>query len=127
MLIETQNYHNCNIFSKEFSVEGVDPANKKKFVQTWTDNMKNTSDPIIKSSSLKKGYTKVSWVIDIERFGLKELTDDLISLYSKYVIDCAMLTKVKVTLNDEIMSVKNLSEYSNLYNLVSDEKIQIKI
>jgi|UniRef100_A0A6C0IZ90 DNA topoisomerase II len=119
--------HNCNIFSKEFSVEGVDPANKKKFVQTWTDNMKNTSDPIIKSSSLKKGYTKVSWVIDIERFGLKELTDDLISLYSKYVIDCAMLTKVKVTLNDEIMSVKNLSEYSNLYNLVSDEKIQIKM
>jgi len=117
----------CNIFSTEFSVEGIDPANKKKFVQTWTNNMKNTSEPTIKSSSLKRGYTKVSWVIDLERFGLKELTDDLVSLYSKYVIDCAMLTKVKVTLNDEIMSVKNLSEYSNLYDLVSDEKIQIKM
>ncbi len=34
-----------NILSKSFKVIGVDPENKKKFVQEWTNNMKETSGP----------------------------------------------------------------------------------
>jgi DNA topoisomerase-2 len=118
--------HNCNIFSKSFTVEGVDPANQKKLTQTWTNNMKETTGAEISSSKLKKGYTTVRWVIDLEKFGLKTLTDDLVNLYSKYVVDSAMLSKVKVYLNNELINIKTLSEYSKLYEVVSDERIQIK-
>ncbi len=39
--------------SKSFKVIGVDPENKKKFVQEWTNNMKETSGPKVTMSSLK--------------------------------------------------------------------------
>ncbi len=58
-----------NILSKSFKVIGVDPENKKKFVQEWTNNMKETSGPKVTMSSLKTGYTEVIYCPDFERLG----------------------------------------------------------
>jgi DNA topoisomerase II len=117
----------CNIFSTEFSVTGCDPVNSKIFTQKWYNNMKNYDKPIIKSYKRKlKGYTEVSWVPDFKQFGLTKYTEDIFNLYRRYVIDAAMLTKIKVYLNDELIPVRNLLQYSNLYSSNTQEKIHIK-
>ncbi len=115
----------CNIFSTNFSVQGCDPANKKLLSQTWTDNMRKTSEPII-TDSKEKGFTQVSWIPDFPRFGLDGYTDDIIALYKRHVIDAAMLSKIQVYLNDELIPIKNLSQYAMLYDSPTDEKLLIK-
>lgn len=113
----------CNIFSSTFTVEGTDPINKKKFSQTWTGNMKEAGKPIIKPYKLKKGYTKVTFTLDFPRFGLKGFTEDIISIYKKYVVDCAMYTKIPVFLNDEEIPVGNLVDYAKLFSLTDTTEL----
>ena len=86
----------ANIFSKSFTVEGVDNQRGLKLVQTWTDNMKCTDGPTVTKSRLK-GYTKITFELDFKRFPkVKELP---IPLFSRFVLDAAMTTGLKVTLN----------------------------
>ena len=116
-----------NVFSSSFSVKGCDPKNKATLFQEWTENMKNTNGPVVKKSAQLKGFTEVSWTPDFEKLGLKNgYTDDIIKLYTRFVIDAAMLSKVKVYLNKEIVRVTNLREYSSLYSTPTDEKMYIK-
>lgn len=116
-----------NVFSKEFSVSGGDPENKKSFYQKWTDNMKVVEKPKIKKYSLKSGYTEVSWIPDFSLFKIKGYTDDIINLYCKYVVDTAMLTNLDVYFNDTLIPVKNLLQYSQLYlNIEENDKLYIK-
>ena len=83
----------------KFTIEGGDPDNNKIFTQKWTNNMKCCSVAKIKNKKTK-GFTRVSWIPDFKKFGLSGYTDDIIKLYIKYTIDSAMLSKVKVYLND---------------------------
>jgi len=114
------------IFSSKFTVKGLDPINKKTLEQTWTNNMRDTKGPIIKDTKLTKGYTKVTYFPEFERFELKGYTDDIINLYMKYIVDTAMLTKVKVYFNDEVIPVNNLLSYSNLFDFATEDKLAIK-
>jgi DNA topoisomerase-2 len=115
----------CNVFSTKFTVEGVDPNNQKSFSQTWTNNMRNVDKPIIKNKK-GKGYTKVSWFPDFKLFGLENYTEDIIGLYIRHIIDSAMISKIKVYLNENLIPVKNLTQYSQLYDTPTQEKIYIK-
>jgi len=116
-----------NIFSNKFTVSGCDPIRKKTFSQTWTNNMRNVEEPIVgKSKSKDKGFTQVSWIPDFKQFNLTNYTDDIISLYTKNVIDASMLSKVKVYLNDNLLNIKNLSQYSQLYKVPTEDKLYIK-
>jgi DNA topoisomerase-2 len=114
-----------NIFSTKFTVEGLDPSNKKKFKQTWTNNMKTSTDPQISPAKTAKGYTKVSFQPDYPRFGVEKLTSDILSLYKRYIVDMAMITKVPVFYNDEQIPVSTLSDYAKLYG-DSEETLTIK-
>ena len=114
-----------NVFSKKFIVKGLDPVNKKTFEQTWTNNMKSPTDPIVKSTQLKKGYTEVKYFPDFKQFDLEGYTNDIFGLYLKYVIDAAMLTKVKVYFNNDLINVNSLTAYSKMYDL-SEERLNIK-
>ena len=89
----------CSVFSTKFQVEGVDPNNGKHLFQEWSNNMQTTNPPKVTKSS-SKGYTKVTWFPDFEKFGLKAYSKDIIALYYKYVLDAAMLCKINVYLND---------------------------
>lgn len=115
----------ANIFSQKFTVTGLDPVNGKILTQTWTNNMKETNGPIVKSTRLKTGYTQVSWIPDFERFGVKGYTDDIISLYTRYVIDAAMLTGVNVQLNEVPIPVKKICNYADLFENPTDERLSI--
>ena len=115
-----------NIYSKLFQVRGFDPEAGKIFEQIWENNMRDISKPKLTSHKAKNGFTEVKYIPDFERFGMKSYTDDTINLYRKYVCDAAMLSKVSVYFNENLVPVKNLVDYSKLYTEESKEVTQIK-
>lgn len=119
-----------NVFSKEFKVSGYEEESNLYFTQVWKDNMKNVNEPkIIESKKYKKGFTCVEWRPDFSRLG-GGYTDDIISLYRRFAIDAAMLTKVKVYFNDTLLPVKNPLDYAKLFykdrSVVNKEILSIK-
>ncbi len=107
----------ANIFSSTFCIETVDSKSKKKYAQTWHNNMSHCSKPKISSSGKRKDFTRVSFVPDFERFGLTTFTEDMQALFKKRVYDIAGTTPpdVRVYLNGERLSVQNFKQYCSLY------------
>lgn len=112
-----------NLFSKEFEIECVDTKTHKKYIQKWTDNMSTVSKPKITSCKSKYGYTSVSWLVDFERFGVKEYSLDMINLFKRYLIDTCMITKLDVYFNDEKIQIKTLLDYSKMFDIVNTDEL----
>lgn len=93
----------ANIFSSSFVVEGVDPDRNLKLVQTWRRNMRETDGPVVSKCRLSRGYTRISFDLELERFWMQELP---IELLSRFVLDASMLTGLKITLNGQKMPTK---------------------
>jgi len=116
-----------NVFSTNFKVKGCDPKVKKTLSQTWYRNMRDTTGPEIDKETCKIGYTEVTWTPDFVHFGLKKgYTEDIIRLYSRYIIDAAMLSKIEVYLNDELIPIRTIAQYAALYDTPTDESLLIK-
>jgi DNA topoisomerase-2 len=105
-----------NIFSKEFIIETVDHRRERKYTQRFSDNMKKVDKPTIKSNT-KSPYTKIRFLPDYARFGLKGITQDIYDLFHKRAIDACATTDVAVTIyfNDKKVDVKNFEKYVDLY------------
>jgi len=107
-----------NIFSTSFCVETVDSKSRKKYSQTWTNNMSGVSKPKINASGKRKDYTRVSFVPDFAKFGLVNFTEDIRALLRKRVYDVAGTTAedVRVYLNGQRLPIKNFKQYCQLYS-----------
>jgi DNA topoisomerase-2 len=105
-----------NIFSKEFVIETVDHVSKKIYTQTFSDNMTKRTPADVKASA-KVPYTQISFVPDYERFGMKNMTDDIYKLFHRRVIDaCATTPKdVSVYFNGEKLMIKDFEKYCELF------------
>jgi DNA topoisomerase-2 len=105
-----------NIFSKEFSIETVDHYTKKIYSQTFSDNMTKRTKADVKASS-KAPYTQISFIPDYERFGMKNMSDDIYKLFHRRVIDaCATTPKdVSVYFNGEKLMIKDFEKYCELF------------
>lgn len=114
-----------NVFSNKFEVEGVDPDTGFNIVQTWTDHMRTASEPKVTKSKIKKGYTKVTWQTDYSQFGVKELPKDMIDLYSRFVIDAAMITGLNVYLNDEKVFATKLNRMIKYAELIDPDNKEV--
>jgi DNA topoisomerase II len=115
-----------NIFSGQFTVEGLDPINKKQFKQVWTHNMKTVGNPKVTNTKEKKGYTKVTYLPDFKQFSVEGYTPDILSLYKKYIVDISMITGIDVYYNDKLIPVKMLQDYGKLYNKEEKPSLIIK-
>jgi len=116
-----------NIFSTFFSIETVDTKRKRKFYQEFSDNMSSRTKPVITELNRTKpvitelkttsiGSTKIVFKPDFKKFGITELTPDMIGLFEKRVYDLAgTLEGIKVYLNDVLIPVNNFQEYIQLY------------
>ena len=106
------------IFSKEFMITTVDHRSKKKYVQTWQNNMSVCEPPTITASTVKP-FTEVSFVPDLIRFGMKgkEIPPDVLQVLSTRVIDAAMSAgkDCKVTLKGEAIGANAFPKYMKLY------------
>ncbi len=105
-----------NIYAETFTVTCIDPENKKKFIQTFSNNMTIRGVPKITPCSLKKGLTEISFLPDFKRFNFQEgYTDDFKDLLKKHAYDCAMVTGLSVIFNGANINIKNLQTYAKLY------------
>lgn len=107
----------ANIFSTLFEVETVDVQNQLKYVQTFSNNMKNKTKPSITKKKCSNGYAKFTFTPDLPRFGMKSLTGDIVSLFEKRAYDACACTPstVKVFYNGKQLSVKSFEKYCELY------------
>lgn len=107
-----------NIYSKEFVIETVDSNNNLKYVQRFSNNMLVIDPPnITKTTPKTLPYTKITFVPDLQKFGLTELTFDLVSLLEKRVYDLAACTheNVSVSLNGKQLKIKTFRDYISMY------------
>lgn len=106
-----------NLFSQWFRVETVDHIRGLKYIQEFKNNMTHKDKP--KVTKVKgKPYTKISWIIDFEKFGMKEdFTDDMVNLMIRRVYDIAGTTdkRLNVYYNREKLKVKSFDKYIDLY------------
>jgi DNA topoisomerase-2 len=106
----------CNIYSTRFDIETVDSKRKLLYSQSFSENMKIKTIPeIIKYT--KYPYTKVNFLPDYERFGIKKLTKDMCDLFIKRAYDICALTEqnIKVVLNEKKLEIKSFEKYVDLY------------
>jgi DNA topoisomerase-2 len=107
----------ANIFSTEFELETVDSKTKKKFRQTWRNNMSVVEDAKITSASKVKDYTQVTFKPDLIKFKMDKLDEDIISMMMKRVYDIAGTTKsdVALYLNGTKLKIKDFKDYVKMY------------
>lgn len=104
----------CNVFSTKFIVETA--RNEKKFKQIWQNNMSDASEPKITEKFSGKDFTQVTFYPDLKRFGMSELTDDIIAIMMRRAYDiCGTLSGVSVYLNDERLPYKGFKDYVKQY------------
>ena len=108
-----------NIYSTRFDVEICDAIRKKKYFQRFTNNMYTKEEPKITSITDKndESYTKITFVPDYKRFGLKQLTSDMLGLMKRRVYDTAGTTNenVNVWLNGKHLDIKSFKDYIGMY------------
>ena len=106
----------ANIFSKEFIIETIDHNHGLKYNQRFYNNMADKDKPKI-TKNKGKPYTKITYYPDFERFGHKNLEDDMIKLMTKRTYDAAAVTdpSVSIFLNDVKLDFKSFEKYTDLY------------
>lgn len=106
----------ANVFSTTFCVETVDSKAKKKYAQTWRNNMSVCSKPAI-TSAKRKDYTRITFAPDFPKFGLQGMTSDIKALFEKRVYDIAGTTPkdVRVYLNGLKLPISNFKQYCAMY------------
>ena len=106
----------ANVFSTTFCVETVDSKAKKKYSQTWHNNMGVCCKPQI-TSAKRKDYTRITFAPDFAKFGLGGMTPDIKALFEKRVYDLAGTTPkdVSVYLNDQRLPIKTFKQYCAMY------------
>lgn len=111
-----------NIFSREFSVSTCDGTNR--FDQVFSNNMHDRTKPQI--SPAKRGFTEISYLPDLKRFGMKEIDELSLFIMFKRCLDVAACNnKVTVVFNridsdlkkkSYTLRFKTFEEYIKLYS-----------
>lgn len=85
------------------------------FSQTWVNNMGKVSEPCIKEFC-GEDFTKVTFSLDLKKFEMENLDDDIVALMSRRAYDVAASSRgVKVYLNRRIVPVQNFRDYVDLF------------
>jgi len=108
-----------NIFSTKFIIETAD--GKKKYLQTFTDNMENKTKPKITKST--KNYTKITYYPDFQKFEMSEITEEIQSIFLKRAIDIAAYSPgVKVYYNNTLIPIKTFKDYMKMF-IADDQEL----
>ena len=114
------------IWSTFGSIETVDHKRGLKYCQEFSQNLDIIHEPKITKCKTKP-YTKVCFKPDYTRLGLEGLTEEMICLLKRRVLDIASITNksVKVKLNGELIGIKNFSQYIDYYIGKKEDKQRI--
>ena len=105
------------IYSTWGKVETVDHRRGLKYVQEFKNNLSEICKPKITKTKTKNSYTKVHFKLDFDRFGIKNITDDIFNIFKKRAYDIASVTdkSVKVKFNGEFVPIRTFKDYINMY------------
>ena len=102
-----------NIFSTEFTVETCD--GKNKFKMKFSENSQNRGTPKVTPAEGSKGYTRITYKVDLEKLGCN-FTDDDMEMLKKRVVDVAGLnTHLKVYWNGDRIPARTFKDYIEMY------------
>lgn len=105
----------CNVFSTKFTLETADSKSKKKYTQTWTDNMSKMGKASIVNNK-SDDFTKITFTPDFKRFKMEGMDDDFEALVMRRVYDLAGTSRgVKVWLNGERIKINSFKKYMEMY------------
>jgi DNA topoisomerase-2 len=106
-----------NIFARHFLLEVRHKG--KLYTQVFEDNMSKigapriTQAPAKKSGDLANDFVRVTARVDLARFGMRELDDDIVALMSRRVIDVSACNPaVSVYLDGRLVPVRSLEAYA---------------
>ena len=104
-----------NIFSTYFKIDTVDNKRGLRYVQEYTNNMRSKSKAKITKVKYKS-YTKISWIADFKRFGIKGYSKDMLALMMRRIYDLAGTTdpSVSVHFNDKKINFTSFDKYIRL-------------
>ena len=106
-----------NIYSEYFEVDILNAEYKKQYTQIFKNNMYEINPPVITKTNKKDSYTKIKFLPDYSRFGMKGLTKEMINLFKRRTYDIAGTSSkpLKVYWNDELINIKSFEDYMKLY------------
>jgi len=104
------------IWSTYGELETVDHRRGLKYSQKFTENLDKIHEPIITKSKVKP-YTKILFKPDYKRFGIENISKDMLALLKKRTYDIAAVTtrSVKVKWNNVHVPVKDFTDYVDMY------------
>ena len=101
-----------NIYSKEFKISTCD--GKNSFIQTFSNNMRERTQPVVKKA--KANHTEISYITDLEKFGLTEIDEDHYKMIEKRIYDIAACnTGLKIYFNGNLININSFEDYIKLY------------
>ena len=111
-----------NVYSTKFTVTIKDGENKKKYTQSWENNMRKCDPPKLTSHSTATSSVCISFIPDWSMFGMSGLDDDIYKIFEKRVYDANMCTSLncKVKFQGEIFPKCPLSAYAKMYTKSED-------
>lgn len=101
-----------NIYSLQFEISTCDGVNH--FSQLFKNNMRDRTQPKVKKQA--KGFTEISYIPDLERFGLTSIDDDHFKMIEKRAYDIAACNpSLKIYFNGTLINTKSFEDYIKLY------------
>jgi DNA topoisomerase II len=101
----------ANIFSRVFTVETCD--GKKKFSQTFTNNMRERTEAKVTSS--RTNFTRITYIPDYERLGVKLDAGNTAKLVKRVYDIAGCNPALKVYINDTQVKIKSFKDYIEMY------------
>lgn len=108
----------ANVFSTRFQVIINDAENHKVYKQTWYDNMQRADAPTItENAKIKESSVSITFFPDFERFGMEEMSEDIIKVIEKRSHDASYCTATKchVFFQKNKIEKKKPDEYVKMY------------
>jgi len=87
-----------NVFSKTFSIDIGNCEQKKRYRQTWSNNMAEVGEPKIDDYN-GESYVKITYTLDFEKLNYSQYPDDAFHIYAKYCADASVGAKIPVLFN----------------------------
>lgn len=113
------------IFSKKFIVEIGDPKHHIYYKQFSDNNMDIISQAEMSPYDNTKGFTKITFYPDFEKFHIKELSDDIINLFHYYALSVSFTKNVKVIFNG-IKHKLDIFDFAKLFGIENENNLRIE-
>ena len=108
-----------NILSKLFTINIKTPASGKEYTQSWYNNMFQVEKPIIKKTTSKTGFVKITFIPDQTRFAgaFNEagVIEDMLAVFYTRAVELAALVGAKVTWNGTVIASNTFEKYIKLF------------